>query len=189
MPNTDLERFTALYEEHFPHVWAYVVSRTGRQVAEEVVSDTFAVAWRRRTEIPAPSLPWLLGVARNVVRTSYRGAARQGQLAAQLRTRSTAAARSEPDVAEGVVERAAVLRALACLSEADREVLTLVAWHGLPAEDAASVLGYSRPAFAVRLHRARRRLERALRQAGEAPPASRPADATALLTTGKEMTR
>jgi RNA polymerase sigma factor (sigma-70 family) len=190
VPNLELERFTALYEEQFPHVWAYVVSRTGRQVAEEVVSDTFAVAWRRRTEIPTPALPWLLGVARNVLRTSYRSTARQGQLAAELRTWSTAATASEPDVAEGVVERAAVLRALAGLPDADREILTLVAWQGLATEDAARVLGCSRTAFAVRLHRARRRLERALRQAGESPEDDRrPADATTLLTTGTEMTR
>jgi RNA polymerase sigma-70 factor, ECF subfamily len=88
VPDADTERFTALYDEHFARVWAYVVGRLGRQAAEEVVSDTFAVAWRRH-------------------------------------------ARS----------RAAVLRALATLSDGEREVLTLVAWHGLPAPDAAVVLG------------------------------------------------
>jgi RNA polymerase sigma-70 factor, ECF subfamily len=190
VPEPDLERVTALYEEHFPRVWAYVVSRTGRQLAEEVVSDTFAVAWRRRRDIPDPALPWLLGVARNLVRTSYRGAVRQGLLVAELRTWSAAGAASEPDVAEAVVERAAILRALATLPDADREVLTLVAWDGLTARDAARVLCCSRPAFAVRLHRARRRLAGALERAGWHPSTEcHHPGAPAPLTTGKELSR
>jgi RNA polymerase sigma-70 factor, ECF subfamily len=182
-----MERFTALYEEHFARVWAYVVGRVGRQAAEEVASDTFAVAWRRQREIPdGAALPWLLGVARNVARGSVRGAARRGQLAERLRSRTSPDAVREPDVADGVVARAAVLRALATLSDGEREVLTLVAWHGLAAPDAAGVLGCSRATFAVRLHRARRRLERALRDAGEDSPPAAPAPR---LLTGREVTR
>jgi RNA polymerase sigma-70 factor (ECF subfamily) len=63
-------------------------------------------------------------------------------------------------------------------------VLTLVAWHGLAAPDAARVLGCSRAAFAVRLHRARRRLERALGEAADVPPSPAPR-----LLTGREVTR
>jgi MFS family permease len=55
VPEPDLERFTALYEEHLPRVWAYAVARAGRQHAEEVVGETFAIAWRRRGAIPAPA--------------------------------------------------------------------------------------------------------------------------------------
>jgi RNA polymerase sigma-70 factor (ECF subfamily) len=165
VPDADAERFTALYEAHFARVWAYVAGRVGRQAADEVTSETFAVAWRRQGEIPDAVLPWLLGVARNVSRGAVRGTARRGRLAERLRSRPPAAA---PDVADAVVERAAVLRALATLSDGDREVLTLVAWHGLAAPAAAAALDCSRAAFAVRLHRARRRLERALREVDEA---------------------
>jgi len=189
VPDADPERFTALYEAHFARVWAYVAGRVGREAADEVTSDTFAVAWRRQGEIPDAELPWLLGVARNVARGAVRGAARRGRLAERLRSRTGFAAASAPDVADAVVERAAVLRALAALSDADREVLTLVAWHGLTPSDAASVLGCSRPAFAVRLHRARRRLERALRDAGEAPAAGRRPETPPLLFGETEGTR
>jgi RNA polymerase sigma-70 factor (ECF subfamily) len=61
-----------------------------------------------------------------------------------------------------VVDRAAVLAALAGLSDADRDVLTLVAWHGLTPRQAAQVLGCSAAAYFVRLHRARRRIHHAL---------------------------
>ncbi len=55
--------------------------------------------------------------------------------------------------------------ALAALGERDREALALVAWEGLDHRDAATAMGCSTGAFAVRVHRARRKLARAL--AGE----------------------
>jgi RNA polymerase sigma-70 factor (ECF subfamily) len=177
----DGERFTALYEEHFARVWAYAASRVGRQSAEEVVSETFALAWRKRRHVPASALPWLLAVARNVTRDYFRRAARGDDLAARL---WLACATAAPDVAETVVEHSSVLRALASLSGVDREVLTLVAWHDLSAPDAARVMGCSRATFAVRLHRARRRLERVLRAADDDPPAE-----LAPLAVSKEVVR
>ncbi|GAA1660877.1 RNA polymerase sigma factor [Fodinicola feengrottensis] len=175
MDPSRIERFTALYDTWHPNVHAYVVSRAGRQLADEAVNDTFMVAWRRLDDIPEPTLPWLLGVARNVVRQQFRATARDESLQAEM---VTWAAVEHPanDIADGVTERAAVLRALASLPEADRELLTLVAWHGLSSRDAAKVVGCSQPTYFVRLHRARRRLETALADsAAEPAPALIPA--------------
>jgi RNA polymerase sigma-70 factor (ECF subfamily) len=55
-----------------------------------------------------------------------------------------------------------VLRALARLSETDREVLRLVAWEELSHTEIATVLGLSTANVSVRLHRARNRLAREL---------------------------
>lgn len=77
---------------------------------------------------------------------------------------------AEGDVAEAVVERAVMLHALACLPAQDQETLTLVAWHGLSSREAAAVVGCSRTAFLVRLHRARRRLEGAVADAAGGAP-------------------
>ena len=52
--------------------------------------------------------------------------------------------------------------ALASLGERDREALLLIAWEELSVSEAAVAVGCSRGAFAVRLHRARRRLSLAL---------------------------
>lgn len=103
-------------------------------------------------------MPWLLGAARNVVRERCRAEERQTSLAAELRTWADEAV---TDVAEGVTERAAMLAALARLSEDDRELLTLMAWHGLSTSEAAQVVGCSTATFLVRLHRARKRLREA----------------------------
>ena len=157
-----IERFQALYAEHHARVYAYAVSRVGQQLADEVVSEVFLVAWRRLADVPAPALPWLLTVARNTASSQFRGSARQRSISAEMRAWVTEAELSEPDVADAVSERLSVLTALAALPEADRELLTLVAWHGLKPNEAARVVGCSTATYFVRLHRARRRLERAM---------------------------
>ncbi|MFG1945641.1 RNA polymerase sigma factor [Nonomuraea sp. NPDC048826] len=163
----DEQRFTDVYDRCRQRVWAYVVSRAGRQVADEVVSETFAIAWRRLDDVPEPALPWLLGVARNVLRDSIRAEARREALRAELHawTEGDTADR----VADQVADRFAVLRALAELTDEDREVLVLVAWQGLAPREAAGVVGCSPAAFRVRLHRARKRLARAMESPGPAP--------------------
>jgi RNA polymerase sigma-70 factor, ECF subfamily len=163
------ERFTDLYTEYYPRVFAYLVSRIGREAAEECASETFLVAWRRYAEMPAAQLPWLLGVARNVVRESYRAGERSERLVRELRDWATA---STTDPADDVVGRAAVLAALAGLSEADRETLTLISWHGLSARDAAKIVGCSTATFLVRLHRARRRFAAKLGRPSTTSPLS-----------------
>ncbi|MFC4912412.1 RNA polymerase sigma factor [Actinomadura gamaensis] len=159
----DEERFTAVYDACRQRVWAYAAARAGRQIADEVVSETFAIAWRRVREMPDPALPWLLGVARNVLRDGHRAEVRREAFAKELRHWAPPPA---ADVAEHVAERHAVLRALAELSEDDRDVLVLTAWQGLAPRDAARVLGCSKAAFRVRLHRARRRLQQAVDRDG-----------------------
>ncbi|MFI6451972.1 RNA polymerase sigma factor [Streptosporangium amethystogenes] len=163
----DSQRFTSMYDECRQRVWAYVVSRAGRQVADEVVSETFAIAWRRLEDVPEPALPWLLGVARNVLRDNIRAEIRRDALSAELR------AWTEDDVAEQVTERLSVLRALTGLSEDDREILILTAWQGLSPREAAQVVGCSPTTFRVRLHRARRRLEQRMDTAVSPEPRMR----------------
>jgi RNA polymerase sigma-70 factor (ECF subfamily) len=160
-------RFTWIYDDLYSRVYAYAVSRTGRQLAEEVTSETFAVAWRRFADLPDPPLPWLLGVARNVLRESYRAQVRQDSLRAELRAWTSDAELSVGDIGEDVVERSAVLRGLAALSDEDRELLTLIAWHGLSAAQAAKVIGCSKATLFVRLQRQWSRPE-------DPPPTPRP---------------
>jgi RNA polymerase sigma-70 factor, ECF subfamily len=167
-----IDQFTALYDEHHRSVYAYAVSRAGRQLADEVVGEVFLVVWRRLADVPRPALPWLLAVTRNVAIGQFRAAVRQQSIAAELQAWASTGnpADGGQDVADVVSERLSALRALTSLTEADRELLTLVAWHGLSPRDAAQVVGCSTATFFVRLHRARRRLERAM----ETEPAGKP---------------
>jgi len=151
------QRFVALWREFSPRVMAYALRHLDSDTAQDVVSETFLVAWRRLAAVPDDPLPWLLVVARNTIANLRRSGHRQARLAAELeRWRQVAEPAEAADVL--ATERAAVLAGLAALTPKEREALLLVAWDGLRPEQAAKVAGCSLPAFHVRLFRARRRL-------------------------------
>jgi DNA-directed RNA polymerase specialized sigma24 family protein len=153
-PESRRERFEALFREHHRAVLAYVRRRVPPEVVDDIVSETFLVAWRRLERVGEPPLPWLLTVARNVAGTERRGAARRQRLWLKAQSGYVEGEDPpEPDLGGGPV-----LAALALLSERDREALTLVAWDGLTPAQAAGVLGESSVRFRQRLHRAGRRL-------------------------------
>lgn len=167
MTDTEIaRRFAVIYAENRARVYAFAVSKAGRQLADEILSETFMIAWRRFDAVPDPPLPWLLAVARNVAMSQFRASARQQSLVEEMSAWLSDAELTVTDIAEDVADRIAVLAALASLTESDRELLTLVAWHDLPPKSAAHVIGCSTSAYFVRLHRARRRLESALAAAG-----------------------
>jgi RNA polymerase sigma-70 factor (ECF subfamily) len=158
-------RFAACFELHYLGVVAYAMRRLpDLAAAEDAAAETFLIAWRRFEEAPPDQLPWLFAIARNVTSNQLRSARRRDQLAARIaRDRSVT---DQPGDAGGAEEReaesAAVRRALERLSERDREILLLTSWDGLSTNRAAAALGCTTGTFAVRLHRARNRLARAL---------------------------
>lgn len=153
---TDRERFELLYRQHFRPVLRYALARLEPERAKDATAETFLIAWRRLSDVPADPAAWLFGVARKVVAGQLRTDARRDALHERIAAREACDLPLDP--ANVVAERDTALAALGRLTAADREVLTLAAWDRLPAAVAAEVLGISRLNFAVRLHRARRRL-------------------------------
>ena len=149
------ESFQRLFEAQAGAVLAYGLRRTDPDAAKDVVAETFLVAWQRLDAVPEDALPWLLGVARNVLRNRHRSTQRQNALEVKVRL--------EPSVAvdgfdREVDARLSILAALDRLPEGDQQILKLTAWDKLSVSRASSVVGCSEGAFKVRLHRARRRL-------------------------------
>jgi RNA polymerase sigma factor (sigma-70 family) len=148
-------RFRTVFDANYHHVLGYALRRTGsKEDAEDVVAETFLTAWRRLDRLPegAGVRPWLYGIARKVLANQRRGDVRRARLNGRV---SSFAAQQPSDVPDEV---AAVAAAFAQLSDDDREVLALTAWEELHAGEIATVLGCSRNAARIRLHRARRRL-------------------------------
>jgi RNA polymerase sigma factor (sigma-70 family) len=148
------DEFRAIYSAHHAALCAYFARRVGRGEVEDLVAETFVVAWRklpRRIEHP---LPWLYAVAGKVLANHRRKAARRDGVDIGDRLAGTAPA----DPAETLSDRH-LAQAFAQLSERDREAIRLVAWEGLSLADAARAARCGAPAFAVRLSRARRRLQ------------------------------
>ncbi|MFD0919199.1 RNA polymerase sigma factor [Saccharopolyspora rosea] len=157
----DADRFERVYQAHHRSVLGYLLRRTDEQTAEDVLSETFLVAWRRLGRVPADDpLPWLLGVARRALANQRRATARQDAL------RERVAAHAAAVVEHDAVRTAVVVEAMRALGERDREILALHAWEDLPAERIAEVLGCTRAAARLRLHRARKRLARAMLDLG-----------------------
>lgn len=159
-------RFTRLFEDHYEDIRVYARRRSPAQ-ADDVAAETFVVAWRRLDDVPREALPWLYGVARNVLCNSARSERRRraGE------ERGAHDAEVAVSFTEGLEEGSAMKAALERLSPADREVLLLVAWERLERPSLAAALGCSRTAAAVRLFRARRRLDLALDAADTPTPA------------------
>jgi RNA polymerase sigma-70 factor (ECF subfamily) len=157
------QQFSEFYSRHYEAVLCYAMRRCDPETARDVAADTFLVAWRRRTAVPAgpgQEEPWLYGVARRVLANTQRSQRRAQRLAAKLGRDGQAA--FAPDPASIFAENARLKHALASLTAKDQEALMLIGWEDLDLAGAALAMGCTRAAMAVRLHRARRRLEEAL---------------------------
>jgi RNA polymerase sigma factor (sigma-70 family) len=157
VPATREQRFEDLFRENYGAVRGYALRRAAPEAAQDVVAETFLVAWRRLDDIPDDALPWMYGVARRVLANQRRSAARGAALRRRL-AGAESGAPSTLDPGETAGETELVRQALGRLSDGSREALLLVAWDGLSAARAARAAGCSRATFAVRLHRARARL-------------------------------
>ena len=164
-------RFEAVYTANHAPILGYALRRTTRpEDAADVLAETFLTAWRRLDEVPDGdgARLWLYGVARRVLANYYRGERRRSALADRLRDEVAHAYR--PPELTG--ESAHLADALRRLSEQDRELLTLATWEGLDYGQIAAVLGCSRNAVRIRLHRARARLAAQLASHDTAEPTS-----------------
>lgn len=160
--------FETVYEQHASAIKGYAMRRIDPARAEDIVAEVFLVAWRRLDDMPAEPRPWLFGVARRVLANERRRLARHDVALGRLEPPAGSA-----DPADGPALASRPLEdALRSLSDADREALLLTAWEGLNHRDAARALGVKEATFTVRLHRAKRRLGRAIEHSH---PATAPA--------------
>src|ERR1700677_3975296 len=126
----DEYRFARLVHEHSSAVGNYLRRRLyplSPSDLDDLVEETMIVVWRRIDSVPLDAeLPWMLGVARNVLRTPGRSKNRRSAFEARLTPAS-----DESSAEEHVVADESVRTALASLGDDDREVLLLNAWDGL----------------------------------------------------------
>jgi RNA polymerase sigma factor (sigma-70 family) len=164
MDNRENGTFVSIYQANYSDVLRYVQRRVPAAHVDDIVAETFLVAWRRNTELPAEPRAWLFRTAANILRSTARREARQVELA--VRSFLPPAVPADKDAAMDV---AAAWR---CLSPNDREVIALHGWENLTDAEAAEVLGCSRSAYAMRLTRAKRRLAKQLTKSESTDAAS-----------------
>ncbi len=152
--------FLSLYDRFYPHVYAYCRRRASAEAVEDVVAETFLVAWWKSDEIPGgdQALPWLYGVAYRVLTHHWRSASRRQRLAEKLASFGAVAMTLPEDVVVLRHESRQLLAALAALNGTDQEILRLTAWEELSQAEIALALGVTVGAVRQRLHTAKRRL-------------------------------
>jgi RNA polymerase sigma-70 factor (ECF subfamily) len=93
------ERFRRLYAAYERHVYAYCLRRIDRDLAIDCTADTFLVAWRRISDVPAGdrALPWLYRTARHVIGDRYRSRTRGRALVDALKANPTTGHGDEPE--------------------------------------------------------------------------------------------
>lgn len=169
------ELIEALWNKYAQRIFRYLSRRVGHAAAEDLLSDVFVAALDARKRVVAhdsgSALPWLYGIAGNIMRHHLRAlnADRPLPLAEPAGLLDWASVDARLDAQS---QRAQLRAALAVLSEVERELFLLVAWEGLTPTEAAKALGISSVAARSRLHRARRRAQQAfVSTSQEAPPA------------------
>lgn len=159
------EAFRIIFERHYTAVYRLAARRVGRDVAGDVTAETFlrSFANRHRYDLARHNaLPWLYGIAVNVIGDHLRKSARMARFAGRfLRNQADLDPTVESDdrlVASSV--RQELARALDALSAGDRNALLLLALEGLSYSEIASVLEIPVGTVGSRVHRARKRIRK-----------------------------
>ncbi|HUZ55955.1 MAG TPA: RNA polymerase sigma factor [Streptosporangiaceae bacterium] len=175
---SDPEKFAVVFRRHVGAIQRYVTRRIGPGQADDVVAETFLVAFRQRAgyrDDGRDCLPWLYGIATNLVGRHWRTEVRQLRLLA--RTGADPVTEAFTDRVDAAVTagsaKGRLAAALAGLPASQRDALLLVAWAGLSYDQAALAIGVPLGTVQSRVSRARRRLRQ---QLADLDPASRGED-------------
>jgi RNA polymerase sigma factor (sigma-70 family) len=156
------EVFGLIYDRHAPILLRFLGRRVGAEVAEGLLGELFRIAFERRKTFDssrASALPWLYGIASNLLLKHWRGEARRLHASARMAIGRAAADGSGAEAAlDARVLLPRVIEALESLPEGERQALLLYAWEDLSYLHIAEALDLPVGTVRSRLNRARARL-------------------------------
>lgn len=157
--------FSEIFERHVRPVGGYIRRRVGTDAVDDVLSETFLVAFRRRASFDLrieSARPWLLGIATKVVKSHRAAEARQWRAFEASASAEGVGIEMPHAASDSRIDADAALRALApriaALAARDRDTLLLHAWGDLTYEQIATALGVPVGTVRSRLNRVRRKL-------------------------------
>jgi RNA polymerase sigma-70 factor (ECF subfamily) len=164
------EDLRAFQKEYGPSLLAYFARRVEpREDAAALLNELLEIMWRKSASVPTEpeaARMWMFGIARNLVLTHRRGAARRSKVIARLRDELSN--HHEPIENDDVI---AVRQAVAALPELQRELVRLVHWDGFTLAAAATITGVAASTARGRYQAARTRLARELSATADPDPA------------------
>jgi RNA polymerase sigma factor (sigma-70 family) len=162
--------FDDAFAAEFAPLHRYLARRVGGSTAEELATETFAVAFRNweRLDPERPVRPWLYGIAANLMRHHWRKERRM--LRAYARTGVDPVFPEEDEAVERAdadLQQRELAAALAALRPEEREILLLHAWAELTDAEIADALSLPLGTVRSRLSRGRDRLRNRLEAVGQ----------------------
>ena len=161
------EEFTELYNQLHQHLFRYAKAQLHAvEAAQDAVSETFRIAWEKRhvMKVEARSAPaYVMGIGKKVVLRQIQDRQRHPEDAfeeARLQRLVTPGG----DIAEIVVDATRGKSIHEQLSPSDQLLVSLMTSAHLEASDIAEILGLTGNAYAVRIHRLRRRIDELSRE-------------------------
>jgi len=152
-PGVDGGEFETVALGLMPDLLRYFARRVPRDDAEDCLSETLAILWRRRSHLPvglADRRAWAYGVARKVAANHRRKLARRREVS------------PVPDIGTADIglppAQQQALAALDRLSQSDQELIRLVGWDGFGVGEAGRLLGLGEATARSRYARAKARL-------------------------------
>ena len=156
----DQERFVATFRSHLQDISKYLTRRVEVSHVEDLASEIFEIAWRKRESCPEGfELPWLYNIAGFVVSNHRKKLSRRAVMVPLLDHD-----RSAPSAEDVALDGSAVAQAFDKLSAKDRQVLSLLVFEQLSIKEIAIVLGTTENNTSQRIKRARERLAKHLAQ-------------------------
>ena len=156
----DQVQFVATFRSHLQDISKYLTRRVEISQVEDLASEIFEIAWRKRESCPQGfELAWLYKIAGFVVSNHRRKLSRRAVMVPLLDHD-----RSAPSAEDVALDGSAVAQAFDELSAKDRQVLSLLVFEQLSIKEIAVVLGITENNTSQRLKRARERLAKNLKQ-------------------------
>lgn len=159
-------RFEAIYERHLTPVYRYLRRRVGDNLAEDLTAEVFVRAFRHRSRYDvqhATVLPWLFGIASNLIADHRRAESKRLKALERLASVSgTDQTMASDEVYLGTTLSPELYRAVRKLTAADRDALLLVAWGELSYVETAQALGIPVGTVRSRIARARKQLQKTI---------------------------
>ncbi len=163
----DPSAFGLLFDRHAASIHRYVARRTNATVADDVMAETFLVAFERRSSFSSAytnAAPWLFGIATNLLRHHHRQEVRTLRALARMGQEPVASGDSRDVSAEANdrLDALAALRdvgaALRRMPQSQRDTVLLHAWADLTYDQIATAMDVPIGTVRSRLNRARKTL-------------------------------
>ena len=168
----DSEAFGGIFDRHASALLRYLVRRVGRTTAEGLLGDVFRIAFEARARFDCErtsALPWLYGIASNLLLKHHRTEGRRLRATARLANESQTGCAGDrvAEAAHARIILEQVAEAILQLPLGERDVLLLYAWEDQSYRDIAEALEMPVGTVRSRLNRARARLRELIEANGK----------------------